>query len=135
MSDFNTQVIDEFRANNGKVGGMFEGNPVMLLTATGAKSGKRRTLPLVYTKDGDRIVIIASKGGGPTNPDWYHNLIANPTATVEIGDDKWEARVEEVHGEERDRLYKAQAELMPGFAEYELKTMRKIPVLTLERVR
>src|SRR5215218_5086655 len=84
MSDFNRRLVEEFRANNGKVGGPFADRPLMVLTTTGAKSGLPRTIPLVYTRDGDRLVIIASKGGAPTNPDWYHNLVANPTATVEL---------------------------------------------------
>src|SRR5215203_5128043 len=103
-NDFNQQVIAEFRANGGKVGGMFEGSPMMLLTTTGAKSGQPRTAPLVYTTDGDNIVIIASKGGAPTNPDWYHNLLANPIATVEVGTDRYEARARVTSGEERTRL-------------------------------
>jgi len=91
-NDFNQQVIAEFRANDGKVGGPFAGSPMLLLTTTGAKSGQSRTTPLVYSTDGDRIVIIASKAGGPTNPDWYHNLVAHPTATVEMGTEKFQAR-------------------------------------------
>jgi deazaflavin-dependent oxidoreductase (nitroreductase family) len=127
-------VIEELRSNQGVVGGMFEGTPLLLITVTGAKSGTKRTLPLAYTKDGDRVVIIASKGGAPTNPDWYHNLVANPDVTVEIGDDKWEARASVTEGEERDRLFDAQAKVMPGFAEYQANTTRKIPVVVLERV-
>lgn len=132
--DFNSNLVEEFRANGGKVSGMFAGAPLMVLTTTGAKSGKPRTIPLVYTKDGDRIVIIASKGGADTNPDWYHNLVANPTATVELGIETYQATAKVVDGGERDRLYNAQAALMPNFAEYELKTSRKIPVVVLERI-
>jgi deazaflavin-dependent oxidoreductase (nitroreductase family) len=132
-NDFNQQVITEFRANGGKVGGPFAGSPMLLLTTTGAKSGQSRTTPLVYTTDGDHIVIIASKAGAPTNPDWYHNLVAHPTATVEIGTEKFQARARVAEGEERQRLYDQQAALMPGFAEYQKKTTRQIPVVILER--
>ncbi len=132
-NDFNQQVITEFRANGGKVGGPFAGSPMLLLTTTGAKSGQSRTTPLVYTTDGDHIVIIASKAGAPSNPDWYHNLVAHPTATVEIGTEKFQARARVAEGEERQRLYDQQAALMPGFAEYQKKTTRQIPVVILER--
>ena len=133
MNDFNTNIINEFRANGGKVGGPFDGAPVVLITTTGAKTGRRRTNPLVYTTDGDRVVIIASKAGAPTNPDWYHNLKANPDVTVEIGDETFEATAEEATGDERDRLFNAQAEAMPGFKDYETKTTRRIPVMVLTR--
>lgn len=132
-NDFNQQVIAEFRANDGKVGGPFAGSPMLLLTTTGAKSGQSRTTPLVYTTDGDRIVIIASKAGAPTNPDWYHNLVAHPTATVEMGAEKFQTRATVAEGAERERLYNHQAEQMPGFAEYQKKTTRQIPVVVLER--
>ena len=134
MSDFNQNVITEFRANGGKVGGPFEGAPMMLLTTTGAKSGHARTSPVVYTKDGDRYVIIASKAGAPTNPDWFHNLVANPEVTLEVGTETFPARATVTSGEERTRLYDAQAALMPGFAEYAQKTTREIPVVVLERL-
>jgi len=133
-NDFNQSLIEEFRANDGKVGGPFAGRPLFLLTTTGAKSGKPRTMPLVYTTDGDRIVIIASKAGAPTNPDWYHNLVANPVATIEMPDETFQVRATVVEGAERERLYSAQAALMPGFAEYQEKTTRQIPVVVLERV-
>jgi deazaflavin-dependent oxidoreductase (nitroreductase family) len=133
FNDFNKKVIADFRANGGKVGPPFEGAPMMLLTTTGAKSGHPRTTPLVHTTDGDRLVIIASKAGAPTNPDWYHNLVKNPVVTVEVGTDKFQARAKVVASEERDRLYAAQAAVMPNFAEYETKTTRKIPVVVLER--
>jgi deazaflavin-dependent oxidoreductase (nitroreductase family) len=133
-NDFNQKVIADFRANGGKVGPPFEGAPMLLLTTKGAKSGQSRTTPLVHTTDGDRIVVIASKAGAPTNPAWYHNLVANPTVTLEIGTEKLEAKATVVTGAERDRLYAAQAALMPGFAEYETKTTRKIPVVVFERI-
>jgi deazaflavin-dependent oxidoreductase (nitroreductase family) len=134
MNEFNQKVIADFRANGGKVGPPFEGAPMMLLTTTGAKSGQPRTTPLVHTTDGDRLVIIASKAGAPTNPNWYHNLLKSPVVTVEKGTEKFQARATVVTGAERDRLYAAQAALMPNFAEYETTTTRKIPVVVLERI-
>ena len=133
MSDFNQQIITEFRANDGKVGGQFAGAPMMLLTTTGAKSGQPRTAPLVYSRDGDNLVIIASKGGAPTNPDWFHNLVANPDVTVEVGTDSYAAKAVVPEGAERDRLFDAQAAIMPGFREYQNNTERLIPVVVLER--
>ena len=133
-NDFNQALIEEFRANDGKVTGVFAGRPLLLLTTTGAKSGQPRTMPLVYTTDGDRMVVIASKGGAPSNPAWYHNLVANPTVTVELPGDTFQARATVAEGEERERLYSAQAALMPAFAEYQEKTTRQIPVIILERI-
>ena len=134
MSDFNTQVIEEFRANAGRVGGNFEGAPMVIITTTGAKSGQPRTIPLVYLPDGDRVVIFASKAGAPTNPDWYHNIVANPNLTVEVGSETYEAVAEEITGEERDRLFAAQVAAMPGFQTYADNTTRLIPVVALNRV-
>ncbi len=135
MRDFNQNLIEEFRASGGKVNsGPFLGAPLLLLTTRGAKSGEERTTPLVHTRDGDRYVIIASKGGAPTNPAWYHNLKANPRVTLEVGDEKFEAEGSTVQGEERDRLYRAQAAMMPNFDEYQRNTTRRIPVVVLERV-
>ena len=131
MNDFNRTVIEEFRANDGKVGGPFEGAPVLLLTATGAKTGERRTTPVMYLPDGERMVIFASFGGAPTNPAWYHNLVANPSASVEVGPETVEVDAVETSGEERDRLFRRLAELYPQFAEYEQKTTRQIPVIAL----
>jgi deazaflavin-dependent oxidoreductase (nitroreductase family) len=133
-NDFNAQLIEEYRATEGNVTGVFAGRPLMLLTTTGAKSGQPRTAPLVYTTDGDALVIIASKGGAPTNPDWYHNLRANPLVTVELGAERFEAQARVAEGEERQRLYDAQAALMPAFADYQRKSPRQIPVVVLERV-
>jgi deazaflavin-dependent oxidoreductase (nitroreductase family) len=130
---FNAAVIDEFRDNGGKVTGMFAGAPLVLITTTGAKSGRRRTTPIVCTTDGDRLVIIASKGGAPTSPDWYHNLVANPDVTVELPLETFEARARVAEEPERERLYRAQAALMPNFDAYEKATTRKIPVVVLER--
>ncbi|HTF32837.1 MAG TPA: nitroreductase family deazaflavin-dependent oxidoreductase [Myxococcota bacterium] len=135
MAEFNKKVIDEFRSSGGKVGGQFAGAPMIIITHTGAKSGKTYTSPLVYSKDGDRFVIIASKAGAPTNPSWYHNLVAHPEVTVEIGTEKFKARATEAKGAERDRLFAAQAKLLPQFNEYQKKTNRRIPVLVLERVK
>jgi deazaflavin-dependent oxidoreductase (nitroreductase family) len=135
MSDFNHQIISEFRANNGKVGGPFAGGSLLLLTTTGAKSGQQRTSPLAYTTDGEHLVIIASKAGAPSNPDWYYNLLAHPEVTVEVGNERYQARASVVADlEERDRLYAKMVERMPGFADYEKKTTRKIPVVVLERL-
>ncbi|MGH2614045.1 MAG: nitroreductase family deazaflavin-dependent oxidoreductase, partial [Thermomicrobiales bacterium] len=120
--DFNQQIIEEFRANEGKVGGMFAGAPMMLLTTTGAKSGQPRTAPLVYTTDNGRMVVIGSKGGAPTNPDWYHNVRANPEVTVEVGTDRFPARASVPEGEERQRLFAQMAAQMPGFADYQRNT-------------
>jgi len=131
MNDFNRAVIEEFRANDGKVGGPFEGAPVLLLTSTGAKSGKHRTTPVMYLPDGERMVIFASLAGAPNNPAWYHNLLANPSASVEVGPETVEVDAVETSGEERERLFRRQAELYPQFAEYEQKTTRQIPVIAL----
>jgi len=133
VSDFNATIIDEFRANEGKVGGYFEGAPMVLLTTTGAKTGQVRTNPLVYVADGDRFIVIASKGGAPTNPDWYHNLVANPEASVEIGTDHFEVTATVLTGDERDRAWDAIVAERPGFAEYQTKTDRKIPAVALTR--
>jgi len=129
----NENIIKEFRENAGKVGGPFAGMNLLLITIKGAKSGTLRTNPLAYSKDGDSYVVIASKGGADTNPDWYHNLTTNPNATIEVGTDKIDVVASEAKGAERDRLYAAQAELYPGFKGYEQKTTRKIPVFVLKR--
>lgn len=134
MSDFNAQIIDEFRANDGKVGGAFAGAPMLLLHTTGARTGADRVNPLVHGRDGDNLVIFATKGGAPTDPDWYHNLLAHPDVTVEVGTEIVPVRARVAEGDERDRLWSLQKELMPGFAEYEAKTTRQIPVIVLEPV-
>jgi deazaflavin-dependent oxidoreductase (nitroreductase family) len=133
FEDFNRKVIEEFRANDGKVGGMFEGANMVLMTTTGAKSGEQRVNPVVFLPDGDRLVVIASNGGADTNPSWYHNMKANPGLVVEVGADKYDAVATEIKGEERDSLYARMVEVMPGFGEYQAKTERKIPVLVLSR--
>ncbi len=133
MNDINVDVIEQFRTNNGSIfSGMFKGARLLLLTTTGAKSGKKRVNPLAFTRDGDNYVVIASKGGSPTHPDWYRNLVANPQVTVEVGTQRFEARARVAGGTERDRLYAAQAAIMPGFADYQRKTSRQIPVVVLE---
>jgi deazaflavin-dependent oxidoreductase (nitroreductase family) len=129
----NENIIKEFRENGGTVGGPFAGMKLLLITIKGAKTGTLRTNPLAYSKDGDNYVIIASKGGADTNPDWYHNLTANPNATIEVGSESIDVLASEAKGAERDRLYDAQAELYPGFKDYELKTARKIPVFVLKQ--
>jgi deazaflavin-dependent oxidoreductase (nitroreductase family) len=133
FNDWNRQIIEEFHANGGKVGGPFEGAPLLLLTTTGAKSGQHRISPLAYLPDGERLFIFASKGGAPTNPDWYHNLLAHPVVTVEVGTEQFPATAVVIEGEERDQIYATQAQHMPGFAEYQEKTSRKIPVVELVR--
>ncbi len=134
--DWNTQIIKEFRENNGKVGGPFEGAPMVLLHHTGRKSGKQNVTPLMYMPaDGDSMYIFASKAGAPTHPAWYYNLTDSGSARVELGDDEYDVTVTEVTGEDRDRIYGEQASRYPGFAEYETKTagIRTIPVLALRR--
>jgi len=133
-NDFNQKVIAEFRANGGKVGGQFANMPMLLLNTTGAKSGQPRTNPVAYTTDGDDLVVIASKGGAPTHPDWYYNLKANPVVTVEVGGEQFPAQAVIAEGAERDRLFNQMAAAMPGFAAYQRNTDRKIPVVILTRV-
>jgi deazaflavin-dependent oxidoreductase (nitroreductase family) len=128
---YNQSVIEAFRKNGGSVPGP---NRLLLLTTTGARSGQPRTNPLAYSTDGDRLVVAASKGGAPSNPDWFRNLLANPIVTVELGGETFQARATVADEQERDRLYARHAELMPGFADYETKTTRKIPIVLLERL-
>jgi len=130
---FNDGVIREFRANGGEVGGPFAGAPLLLLTSTGAKTGVQRTTPVMYLADGSRLIVFASKGGAPTHPHWYHNLVANPAALVEVGTDRFAVTARVLSGAERDELYERQSALYPGFAEYQAKTSRSIPVIALER--
>jgi deazaflavin-dependent oxidoreductase (nitroreductase family) len=133
-TDFNKGIIEEFRANDGKVGGMFEGAPMLLLTTTGAKSGQQRTTPLVHTQDDDRLVIVASYAGAPKNPAWFHNLVANPEVTIELPGETFPARAVVASGAERDRLFAKHAKAMPNFNEYQSKTERVIPVVVLDRI-
>ncbi|MCB0018056.1 MAG: nitroreductase family deazaflavin-dependent oxidoreductase [Anaerolineales bacterium] len=133
-NDFNQQVIDEFRANEGQVGGYFANSTLLLLHSTGAKSGQPRLNPLVTMPVGDDYVIIASKGGAPTNPDWYYNLVANPEAEIEVGAERFPVRARLAEEPERTLLYQQVAAQFPAFAEYEKKAGRTIPVFVLNRV-
>ncbi|MBV8986917.1 MAG: nitroreductase family deazaflavin-dependent oxidoreductase [Acidimicrobiia bacterium] len=133
-NDWNDKIIDEFRANDGKLGGPFEGADMLLLHTWGAKTGAERVNPLAYQPLGDDIAIFASKAGADTNPDWFYNLKAHPDVTIEVGTDTVAARARVAEGEERERIWARQKEIMPGFAEYETKTSRQIPVVILERV-
>lgn len=134
MSAFNDQVIAEFRANGGRVGGMFEGRDNMvIITTTGARSGRPVTNPLVFLPDGDRIVLIASNGGADKHPAWYHNLLADPVLTVEVPGETYTGKAELVDDPERTRLFDRMVELLPGFAEYREKTDRVIPVFAVHR--
>jgi deazaflavin-dependent oxidoreductase (nitroreductase family) len=133
VNDFNQRLINEFRANGGKVTGQFAGAPMMLLTTTGAKSGRPHTTPLVYLQDGERIVVFASMGGAPKNPAWYHNLRAHPDVTVEVGTETYEAKANVVTGAERDELFARQAARFDAFNQYQARTERVIPVIALER--
>jgi deazaflavin-dependent oxidoreductase (nitroreductase family) len=134
VNGWNEQVIAEFRANGGKVGGMFEGASMILVHHFGAKSGTERVSPMVWFPDGDRILIIASKAGAPTNPDWYHNLKAHPRVTVEVGTETFPVVAEELPRAERDEKWAEITSAAPGFAEYQEKTTRVLPVLALSRV-
>lgn len=133
--DWNSKIIAEFRANGGKVGGPFEGAPLLLLHTTGARSGEPRVTPVMYQDIGDGVAVFASKGGAPTNPAWYHNLLANPRASAEIGTGTVQVVAREADGAERDRIWEAQKRDYPGFADYERKTTRQIPVIILEPVQ
>ena len=131
FNDWNRKVIDEFRANRGKVGGMFEGKTLLLLHTTGAKSRQDRINPLAYVRDGERFVVIASKAGAPTNPDWYYNVIATPNLAVEVGTETFRVHATVTEDPERTRLYNKMVEMMPGFDDYRRKTTRRIPVIVL----
>jgi deazaflavin-dependent oxidoreductase (nitroreductase family) len=135
-NDFNRALMQDLRANRGKAsGGPFKGGQVLILTTKGAKSGELREHPLAYSRDGDLHVVVASKGGAPTNPAWFHNLVANPIVTVEVLGDKFQAKAKVVEDdEEYERLYAQHASIMPGFNEYRRRTSRRIPVIVLEPV-
>lgn len=133
LNDWNTKVIEEFRANEGRVGGQFEGASMVLLTTTGAKTGQTRVNPMVYLVEDGTIYVFASKAGAPTNPDWYHNLVATPKVKAEIGSETFEATARVLSGPERDRIYAIQSGLYPNFADYQKKTTRIIPVVALDR--
>jgi deazaflavin-dependent oxidoreductase (nitroreductase family) len=129
----NKAIIEEFRANAGKVGGRFEGKTLLILHTVGAKSGHQHITPVAYVRDGDDYIIIASKGGAPTNPDWYHNLLAHPHVTVEVGTDRFPVVASISPEPERSRLYDKMVDMMPAFAEYRRRTSRVIPVIILRR--
>ena len=133
MTDFNTQIIEEFRANGGKLGGQFEGAPMLLLHSKGAKSGIERVKPVMYRPVGDSFAVFASKGGAPTNPDWYYNLVAHPETTVEVGSETIAVVAHVADDAERGPIWEAQKRDYPGFADYEKATARQIPVVILER--
>jgi len=133
FNEWNKAIIKEFRENGGAVGGQFEGAPLLILHTTGAKSGKERVNPLMYLPDGGRTIIFASKAGMPTNPDWYYNLVANPTVKVEVGTESYDATAKILEGDERERVWTQQKQQFPQFAEYEAGTGRTIPVIALER--
>lgn len=133
INEFNRGIIEQFRANDGKVGPPFEGAPLLVLHSTGAKSGKERLAPIVFQPVGDAWAVFASKAGAPDNPDWYHNLVTNPAARIELGTETVDVTARVLEGDERAEVWEKQKELMPGFAEYEAKTDRVIPVVLLER--
>jgi deazaflavin-dependent oxidoreductase (nitroreductase family) len=132
-NDYNRQIIEEFRANGGTVGGMWEHTPLLLLTTTGAKSGARRITPMAYIPDGDRLIVWASAGGAPTHPAWYHNLVAHPDVTVEVGTETFDAVAVVTVGAERDRLWTKGVELYPALADTQAKTTRQFPLIALSR--
>ena len=134
-NDWNLQIIEEFRANEGRVGGRFQGRPLLLLHHQGARSGTWRVNPLAYQQlEGGNVAVFGSKGGAPRNPDWYHNLVANPKARVEVGTEAYDVTARVATGEERERIWERQKRDIPTFADYELKTKREIPVVILERI-
>jgi len=135
FNDWNRKIIDEFRANGGKVGGMFDGKTLLLLHTKGAKSGQERINPVAYVRNGEKFVVIASKGGAPTNPDWYYNVVATPDLTVEVGTETFRVHATVAEEPERTRLYNKMVEMMPGFDDYRRKTTRKIPVIVLMPVK
>lgn len=133
VSEYNQKIIKEFRGNAGKVGGPWEGRDLLLLTTKGRKTGREYTTPIVFTRDGDRLLVYASQGGAPTHPDWYLNLARDPHVTVELGTERYDAIATPLEGEERDREFAAQAARVRAFAEYQEKTPRVIPVVALTR--
>jgi len=133
-NEWNTKIIEEFRSNAGKVGGQFEGAPLLLLHSTGAKSGAERVNPVMYQQVGSDLAVFASRAGAPTNPDWYHNLTANPLAKVEVGTETFEVTARVAESDEREHIWTKQKADYPGFAEYEKATSRQIPVVILTPV-
>jgi deazaflavin-dependent oxidoreductase (nitroreductase family) len=133
LSDYNRKLIEEFRANRDKPGGPMPGRPLLLLTTTGAKSGRRHTTPMMYIRDGDRLLVVASNAGAPAHPDWYRNLVAHPHVTVEVGSETYDATAVVLEGAERDRIWARIIEQYPFFAEHQAKVTRQIPVVALEQ--
>ena len=133
FDDWNRKIIEEFRSTGGKVGGRFEGANLLLLHTTGARSGQKRVNPVAYQAVGDDYAVFGSKAGAPTNPDWYHNLVAHPDVTVEVGTDTFQAKARVAEADERNRIWTRQKELVPSFAQYEEKTTRPIPVIVITR--
>lgn len=133
LLDFNRNIIQEFRANGGRCGGQFEGNPMILITMTGAKSGRSLTTPLSYFADGDDCIIFASAGGAPKHPNWYHNLVANPHIVIERGDEKYSAQAVLTEGQDRTDAFNKMVEAMPRFGDYQANTSREIPIFRLVR--
>ncbi len=131
VTNWNANIIEEFRQNHGRVGGYFEGAPVLLLTTVGRRTKQQHTNPVMYLADGDRLLVFASKSGAPEHPDWYRNLLADPHVTVEVGDDTYRAHAVVLEGEERDRFYAEQSRRYPQFADYEKRTSRVIPVVAI----
>ncbi|MGW5261518.1 nitroreductase family deazaflavin-dependent oxidoreductase [Microbispora sp. NPDC004025] len=131
---FNQSVIDEFRANGGRVGGPFEGGDLLLLTTVGARSGREHTVPLGYVRDGDALLVVASAGGAPRHPAWYHNLLAHPAVRVEVGEEVFDAVAVPAEGERRERLFEHVVRVAPGYGDYQARTARAIPVVVLERL-
>jgi deazaflavin-dependent oxidoreductase (nitroreductase family) len=134
FQDFNRGLINDLRTNGKPTSGPFLGREVLILTTKGAKSGEVRETPLVYTRDGNHYVIVASKGGAPTHPSWYHNLVKHPEVSIELGKEKFSARAHIADGDEYERLYTQHADINPGFHDYRKRTTRKIPVIVLERI-
>lgn len=130
MREFNQNLITEYRANGGKLSGQLANSHLLLLTTRGAKSGQPRTIPLGYVQDGDRLIVIAANAGAPAHPDWYHNLLAHPEVTIELGGEQFQARASTAEGAERERL----AALVPYYPAQQQKTSRQIPVVVLTRV-
>ena len=135
LNDWDRQIIEEFRASGGNVGGQLAGAPLLLLTTTGAKSGEPRTRPLAYLSEGDHIYVFAGNRGAPTNPAWYHNLVAHPDVTVELGAEKFAARAIVLDDVEGERLGNIQLQKIPALAELREKITRKVPVVLLERIK
>lgn len=135
LYDWNQAVIKEFRENGGKVGGNFAGSTLLLLHTIGAKSGKEHVTPVMYSTDGDHLFIIASKAGAPEHPSWYHNIAANPVVTLEVGSETYKAKAVIAPEPERTRLFAKMVSIAPGFGQYQAKTTRIIPVVTLERIK